>query len=183
MPPQLFHYLLRERAHVRQQHAIASLFDRCLERVEDVLLHLLAQSGNVAQPLGHRRLAELLDRADPQLGVDLARGLRAETGDPGELDEAGRELLLQLCRCRDLARLEQRSDLFLDCLADALESGQTALLGELLDRHRRLPHRARRLAVRDDAVHDRTVELIEVGELVKGVRDFSVVHCRSLTSE
>ena len=83
---------------------------------------------------------------------------------------AGGELLLQLRGRRDLARLEQRLDLLRDRLADALELGQASLLGELLDRERRLAHRPRRLAVGDDPVDDRAVELVQVGRARRAPR-------------
>ena len=49
-----------------------------------------------------------------------------------------------------------------------------ALAGELGDGHGRVAHRARRVAVGDDAVLDRAVELVEVPQLLEGGGDLGV---------
>ena len=82
------------------------------------------------------RRPQLLERADAGLVVDPPRGLGADAGEPRDLDERGREPLLQLAGRGDLALVEQRDDLLLDRLADPLELGRLPGARELGDRAR-----------------------------------------------
>ena len=88
----------------------------------------------------------------------------------------GGDALLELVGRRDRAGLEQRVDLLRDRLADAGELLGAALLGHLGDGDARLADRLGGVAVGDDAVDDRAVELVEAGELVEGLGDLGVPH-------
>jgi hypothetical protein len=112
-----------------------------------------------------------LERVDPELVVELLRPLRPEPGQPRHVDQPGRELRAQLLERGDRAGVEERHELLLERLADAGQRRHTALPGEPRDRHRRVADGLRRVAVGDDAVDDRAVELVEIAELVEVGRD------------
>jgi hypothetical protein len=146
------------------------------QRLEDVLLRSRAEARHVAQLPRLGGLPELLERADPELLVQPARPLRPEAGDARDLDQAGRELGLQLLGGGDAPGLQQGGDLLRERAADA---GQ--LLGpprprELRDRRARVADGLGGVAVRQHPVDDRAVQLVEVGELREGVGDLGVAH-------
>ena len=60
--------------------------------------------------------------------------LRTEALDPVDLDQAGRDPVLQLGSGRNLPVLDQGDDLLLERLADPVELGHPTLPGQLLDR-------------------------------------------------
>src|SRR5205085_10578047 len=106
----------------------------------------------------------------------LARLFRAEPGYPRDLDEPRRVLRLELGRARDLTGIEERVDLLCDGLADTRQGRDLPRPRELCDRHGRLPDCLRRVAVGDDPVDDRAVQLVEVSELVEVRGYFGVSH-------
>ena len=73
-----------------------------------------------------------------------------------------------------VAGVEQRDELLLERLADPGQRVTVPCARHRRDRHRRLARRLRRRAVGEHAVHDRAVELVEVGELVEGGGDLEV---------
>ncbi len=77
-----------------------------------------------------------------------------------------------------LPGLRERENLLLQGLADAGQLGRAARPGQGCDRRCRVAHRARRVAVGHDPVHDRAVELVEVAELLQRVRDLRVGRVR-----
>ena len=117
-----------------------------------------------------------LEARDAELVVEAARGLRAHPGDHGHLDQRGRELSLQLCGGGDLAVIDQREDLLLERLAHAGQLGGPAGAGKLLDRHGALPDHPSRLAICEDPVPDRPVELVQRRQLGERVGDLGVSH-------
>ena len=119
---------------------------------------------------------ELVEGRDPGVVVDAADGLGADAGDPGQVDQRGGELLLQLPRGRDLALVEEGDDLLLDRVADPLHRRRLALLGELADGLRAVGDHPRRLLVGEDAEAVGAVELVEGSELAEGRGDLSVSH-------
>ncbi len=95
-----------------------TLLAELLDLGEQVLLGLLAEALHRAQLALPRRRLETLEVGDPELVVEAARGLRPEPGDPRDLDQGRRELLLQLLGLRQRALVEQGQDLRLDRRAD-----------------------------------------------------------------
>src|SRR5215208_7730361 len=106
--------------------------------MSDRLLGLHTEPRHVAYPLLLDRRLQRIERVDPQRVEQLARLLRPETGDAGDLDEPRRVLRLELDRTRDLTPLEQRVDLLGDRLADTRERRRLARPRELGDRDGRL---------------------------------------------
>ena len=100
--------------------------------------------------------------------------LRADARKPLDLDEALGQLRAQLLERRERARLAQLLDLRGDRVADAIELGQPALLGEPPDRLMRLAHAGGSPPVGENPVHDRTIELIQVAERVDDLGDLAV---------
>ena len=77
-------------------------------------------------------------------------------------------------RLRDVAVLEQRRELRLERRADPRQLGGATGAHERRDRGRGVADRLGRVAVGDDAVDDRAVELVEVAELVERRGDLAV---------
>ena len=134
---------------------------------------------SLADPLALGRLPEVVEAGDFELVEEAPRGFRAEPGDPRHLDQARRELRLQLRRRGDLAGLEQGVDLFGERLADAGDLGRPARRGEVGDRDRALADRLGGGAVGEHPVFDGAVELVEDPELVEGGGYLGVGHRRT----
>ena len=113
-----------------------------------------------------------LQRVDPELVVEEARALGAQAGQARDREEPGGELRAELLRRRDGPGLHQALDLLLKGLADARQLRGPPLPGEPGHRHRGFAHRLGRVAVGDDSVDDRPVELVEVSQLVERERRF-----------
>ena len=128
--------------------------------------------------------SQLLQRRDAELLVDLACGLGPEPGQLREAHELAGELRAQLLGRGDVARLDQRADLLLERLADV---AATRSRGPRSAAGRRRPGELRidvaASPVGDDAVDDRPVELVEVGQLVQGGGDLGVLHRRTRSRE
>jgi hypothetical protein len=123
----------------------------------------------------HRVDGELLEQATGALG--------SQAGQAGDLQQAHGELGPELDRRRDVAVVGEGQDLLLDDRADARQLGGAALAGQRGDRDRRVAHRLGRVAIRDDPVDDRPIELIQVAQLVQSLGDLrigGVRHIRSL---
>ena len=88
----------------------------------------------------------------------------ADARQPLDLDEALGQLRAQLLERRERPGLAQLLDLRGDRVADAVELGQPALLGEPPDRLVRLAHAGGGPPVGENPVHDRAVELVQVAE-------------------
>ena len=129
--------------------------------------NLRPEAAHVAQPLGLGRVAQRLERVDAQLVVQRRARLGPSPGRRVMSIRPGRELRAQLLDRRDRAGVQQRLDLLLERLADPRQLGHAALARQRREPTRRLAHGLRRVAVGEHAVHDRAVELVEVGELVE----------------
>ena len=169
--------LLGDRQHLRQQHPTRrALLAEPVERREHALLELRAQPLDRAHALLLGGRPQVVEAGDPELVVEPARGLRADTRQPRDLHERRRELRLQLGRGGDLAGVEQGDDLSLERGADPRQLGHPAGAGQLLDRDRALLDHPRRLAVGEHPVADRAVELVQGGELGHRGGDLGVAH-------
>ena len=117
---------------------------------------------------------EVGERRDVELLPELARRLRAESGEAHDLDQALGHAPAQLLERRHRAGLAQLGDLRRDRVADVVELGQAALLGQRPDRLGGLAEALRRPAVGEHAVDDGAVQLVEVAEQVEQVGDLGV---------
>ena len=172
--------LLADRQHGRQQEPLAAAPPRsCWSSASRMFCSAFGpRPGRSAQALALGRLAQLLERRDAELVVDLARRLRARgpgcamkrTSSPGNL-------LAQLRGRRDLARLEQRrrSSPRASCRRCGSSVARPSRASCATDT-RRVADRPGRLPVGDDAVDDRPVQLVEVGQLVQRGCDLGVLH-------
>ena len=88
------------------------------ERLEDLLLALRAEPLERSHALLLRRLAQPVERRDPELAPDPGGGLRAETGQPQELRHLVGHLGAPLLERGHLAGLGELDDLRLDRRAD-----------------------------------------------------------------
>ena len=145
-----------------------------LELGEQLLLLALAEAGLALQAALARGDLELRERRDAELLPQPARGLRAEAREADDLDEALGDAPAQLLERRHGARLAQLADLRRDRVADVVELGQPALLGERPDRLGGLAKALGGPAVGEHAVHDSTVQLVEIAEQVEEIGDLAI---------
>ena len=89
-----------------------------VERREQRLLGLLAETAEVSDPVILGGGAQRLERVDPELIEQPTGALGAEPGQPGHRHQPGWELRPQLLQGRDLAGVGQRQHLLLDDRAD-----------------------------------------------------------------
>ena len=173
--------LLCDREDVREEEALAdAVLGDALQRGEDALLFLRAESAHPGDPALLCGLLQLGEVLDAELVVDPAGCLRPEAGHPRHLHQGRRELGLQLVRGWDAAGLDQRLDLLRERLPDRGQLGEAALIGELLDRDRALRDGAGRLPVGLHAKAVGPVELVENPQLSEGGGDLRVAHIRKL---
>ena len=132
---------------------------------------LAPKPGTSLQPAVLGRLAQVVEGLDPQLLVQDPGALGAEPGYAGDLDQASRDLRLELLGGGDRARLEQHVDLLRDRLPHPRELLDAALLRKLGHRHPRVADGLGGVAVRQHAIDDRAVELVQGAELLEGVCD------------
>ena len=163
-----------------QQHSRSCAFaSPLLQRRQHAGLELRAEPAHGAQALVQRRLAQLLERVDAELRVQQARALGSQTRQPCDRDQAGGKLGTQRLGRWDRARVEQREDLLLQRVADGRQLGRTARARQRRHRHGCLAHRLGGCAVGQHAMHDRPVELVQVTQLLQGVRDSGVGQLRA----
>ena len=144
------------------------------QRGEQRLLELGAEAraGRAAAALG--RLAQRVERVDAELVVQPRARFGPKPGRRMTDEQAGGELRAQLARrpgcrpCRPAPGSSPRAS----CRSPGAR--HAALAGQLGDRDRSRRARPSRRCGRRDAVGDRAVELVEVGELVEGVGDRGV---------
>jgi hypothetical protein len=98
----------------------------------------------------------------------------SEARQPHHRDQPDGDLGAQLDGTRDVPGLVERDELLLERLADVRQLGDLAVAGELHDRDGGVAHRAGGVAIGDDAVLDRAVELVEVRQLLEGGGDLGV---------
>ena len=134
--------------------------------------------GHVAQALLLDRLAQVVERRDPELvEAACARAWARSPGSRVTSTRPGRVLRLQLLGrgdrrpCRAASRASPRAS----CRSRAAASPCPARVISSTDAVG-LADRLRRVAVGEHAVDDRAVELVEVGELVEVKGDLGVAH-------
>ncbi len=151
---------------------------RCpLERLEDLLLRLLAEAGQVAERARPRRPLEVGAARDPEPVVERAHALRSQALDVGEIDQPGRVLLLHFLVERGGAGPDQVADLLRQILADAGQPFEPALLVHLgRQRLGHLSDDARRLAVGAHPEGVGAVELEHDGDALEDPGDVGVGH-------
>ena len=138
-----------------------------VERRDQGLLGLRAEPLQLPDLPGARGRAQRLQRVDAELLVQPPGALGPEALELRHRHEPRRELGPQLLGGRRRAGVEHRRQLLLERLADPGQLGDAALADERRDRHGRLADHLRRVAVGDDAVDDRAVELVQIAELVE----------------
>ena len=127
-----------------------------------------------AQPLLLGRLLQPGDRRDAELLPDPARGLRAEPGQPHELDDLLGNERFPLRQRLHLALLDDLDDLVLDRLADPGELLRLAVERELGDRGPGLADPRGGAAVGEHAERVLAFELAQVCEQLELVRQLVV---------
>ena len=121
------------------------------------------------------RGAQRLQRIDPQLLEQPPGALGPEAGEARHLDQPGRELRAQLDQRGNLARRRPARCTFSWMIAPIPGSSVARpCAGQRGHRDRRVAHRLGRVAVGDDPVDDRPVELVQVAELVERRGDLGV---------
>ena len=127
------------------------------------------------------RLAQLLERGDPELVVEPPRGLRAEAGDPRHLDRVAGNFSFSFTAGRDLALVEQRDDLLLERLADPRQLGRPALAAPARRPRRGLSRIARAASCRRGRGSGwRRRARRAIAELLEGGGDLGVAHARNV---
>ena len=177
--------LLGDRAHLGEQQPAGArvlVVAEPLQLGQHPFLDLRPEPLELADLLRLGGGLEVLDRRHPELVEEAPGGFGPEAGDPGHLDQGRREFRLQLHRRRDLAGLQQGVDLFRQRLADPGDLGRPALRRQLGDRDRALADRGRGLAVGEDPVFDRAVELVENPQLIQRGGDLGVGHRDNLSA-
>ena len=148
--------------------------DPRLERLQDLLLAARAHPGQVAQPALLGGALQAVERGDPELRPDPRSRLRADAGEPQELDDTGGHEAAPLGERVHLAVLHDLDDLVLDRLADPGELLCAPVERELGNRQRRLPDPAGGAAVCDDLERLLLEDLGEVGEELELIRELAV---------
>ena len=144
------------------------------ERLQDLLLALGTEAREGAQPLLLGRLLQPGDRRHAELLPDPARGLRAEPGQPHELDDLLGYERLPLRQRLHLPLLDDLDDLVLDRLADPRELLRLAVERELGDRGPGLADPRGGAAVGEHAERVLAFELAQVCEQLELVRQLVV---------
>ena len=145
-----------------------------LERLQDLLLALLPEPREVAQPPVLGRGLQALERGDSELGPDPGGRLRADAGQPQEVDHAHGDALASPRERVHLPVVDDLDDLLLDRLPDSGQLGRATRERELGDRRRRLPDTRRRAPVGDDLERLLREDLRDVREQVELVGDLRV---------
>ena len=149
------------------------------ERGDQLGLRLRPDPGHACEPSLCRGLPELLGGAHAESAPDLDRTLRAETDEPPEPDELGRDLALQLVELGDPPRLEELAEPRLDPRADAAQLADAAGLHELRDRRLRLADQLGGPPVGAHGVGARFGEVEQGCERLQAVRDLARSMCCS----
>ncbi len=115
-----------------------------------------------------------VERRHAELGPEAGGGLRPDTGQAEEVDDAFRHALAPPRERLHLADVHHLDDLLLDRAADPREILGLPLEGELGDRHRRLADPAGGAPIRDDLEGLLVQDLREVGQQVELVGQLRV---------
>ena len=144
------------------------------ERLEDLLLALRAEPGEVPELLLLGRGLQVGERRDPELLPDPRRRLRPESRQPHELDDIRRHRVAALRERVDLAGVDDLDDLLLDRLPDSRQLLRLPVERQLRDRAGGLAHPRRRAPVREHPKGLRAFQLQQVGEQIELVRHVGV---------
>ena len=134
-----------------------------------------ADAAHGAQPAAERCGPELLGRPHVERLADLEHALRADADQPSEADQLGTQLALQVVELGDPARRDKLVETGRDAGADPSQLPHTPGADELLDPHRRLPHRAGGSAVGPRRVGVGPREIEQRRERFQSLRDARVV--------
>ena len=173
---QMRQYLLPDARGLRVRKAFRALLLLARERFEDLGLKLFAKAAHRHQCAGLRGALQVRDVADIEPIGQQPHPLRAERRNPQQLHKAGRDLGLQIAMERQIAGLQQRSDLLGEIGAD---SGYFA---ERLGVHIRkrpgiVANRTSRVAIGSNPEEVGVLADFEhVRDLVKDPGDFLVLH-------
>ncbi len=173
--PQRLHHLADDRQSGAEQ--AAPRLGRALalfERLEDLLLGLLAEARQRANPSLLRRLLQPRERRHAELAPDARRRLRPQAGKAHERCDFAGNLRPSLGERVHLAGLDHLDDLGLDRLADARQLLRLPLQRQLGDGGGRLADPRRRAAVGEHAKRLLPEDLGEVGQEVELVGELVV---------
>ena len=131
------HHPVRDRQRHRDRRASgAALLVEALERPHELLLRLLAEAPQRAQPVRGQGGAQVVDRLHVELRAQTRHGLWSEAGQAHQRQHARRVLGAEALQLGDLAGLDQLADLLRRALADVLDllqilDGQAPEVGRL----------------------------------------------------
>ena len=156
-----------------QEHPPRRRFEP-VDPLEDERLGPLRQAAQAAQPAGLGGRAQIVDRLDLELGVELADGLRPETRDLEQVDEAWRDLGPQPVVEGHLARRGELGDLVADRRADARDPRPRPrpIGGHEVDRA--APDGIGGAVVGDGLEHELALDLEHVADLVEDAGEVAV---------
>ncbi len=117
---------------------------------------------------------QVLHRLDPELAIDLADGLGAKTGEPQQLDEAGRHLRREPIVERQVPGRRELGDLVADRGADARDAwrGPRSVRGDEVDGTP--SDRVGRPVVRDGLEDELALDLQHVADVMEDPREIAV---------
>ena len=165
---------LGQRQQARDRGAPALRPFRRRQPLQDRRLGLDAEPRERPHPLLERRLANVADGLEVELGEDPLGRLWPDSLDPHHRHRPGRVSPLEPRQRRDLAGLDQLGHLLGDGVADTGQGRQLALQRQPLDRLGRLVQGLGRAPVGEHAVDDRALEFEQIGHQVEAVGDVSV---------
>ena len=126
---------------------------------------------------------ELVERVDPELGLQAHGGLRPDAGNAEHVEEHLGRFLAELVQIIDLAALEVLGDLGGEVLPDSGKLEERALRGDILDRAREPLDVLRAAPVGVHAENILAAKLENVRDFVEEVGDFPVLHTPSILAQ
>jgi hypothetical protein len=141
---------------------------------QDALLGLGSKALERPDLMGGGGRLERLQRVHRQLLEEPPRPFGAEPRQAGDLEQARGELGAELDRSRDLAIVGEGEHLLLDDRADAGQLSRPTFACQRGHGDRRVADRLGGVAVGDDPVDDRPVELVEIAEFIQRDCDLCV---------
>ena len=159
---------LGERPGVAQHELPQAGGRRRRERRGDPRLRVRADATDLAEPSLRSRVAQFLDRADPERGADLDEALRGEAVHAAERRELRRDALPQLLDLRQPPGLHQLAEAGLDPGPDAAQASHPAVPHEVGNRRGRGPQELRGAPVGPGRIGVRLRQLEQRGVLVEG---------------
>ena len=145
------------------------------DRLEDVLLGLRLDLGQLAESAGLGRFLELVDRGDAELLVDRAGGRGPHTRHAQQRDESRRHRGQKVGVTLRLAGLDELRDRLGHRRPGLRDLAEPPLLEERRDRLTQIADRSRHLPVGDRAEDVLALQLDEIPYLIKHVGDGLIV--------